>query len=71
MTISKISNPFTTIRITRSLKNKLDKISSKNDSYATILEKIIDNSYFTKNIESSIVKELQKNRYVDFEDINW
>lgn len=53
MTISNISNPLTTIRITRSLKNKLD------------------NSYFTKNIESSIVKELQKNRYVDFEDIDW
>jgi len=64
-------NNFTTIRITRDLKNKLDSISSKNESYSDILDKIVSESLAVRTIENSIVSELKNKKYVDFDDIEW
>jgi len=66
-----VINNFTTIRITKTLKNKLDSISSKNESYSDILDKIVNESLAVKTIEKSFIEGLQKRKYVDFDDIEW
>ena len=71
MFMTEIMNSFTTIRITRDLKDKLDKISSKNESYCDILDKIVSKDLAVRGIEDSIVSELKNKRYVDFDDIEW
>jgi hypothetical protein len=64
-------NDFTTIRISRSLKAKLDSITSKNESYDQILKKVIGSSLAIRAVEANFISELKKKKYVDFDDIEW
>ncbi len=66
-----VINNYTTIRISRELKSKLDSISSKNESYDDVLEKVINSSLAIKSVEKDIISELKKKKYVDFDDIEW
>ena len=62
---------YTTIRISKDLKKKLDSVTSKNESYDEVLEKLIEESHSIKTVERSFLREMERKRYVKFEDIQW
>jgi hypothetical protein len=66
-----IANDFTTIRVSKLLKEKLDTLCGKNETYNDLLEKFIDSSYDLRLMEKEILDELKKKKYVEFDDIEW
>jgi predicted transcriptional regulator len=62
---------YTTIRISRDLKDKLDNITLKSETYDEVLGKLIGQSHTTRFIEKSIIEELDKKKFVKLEDIEW
>lgn len=66
-----LDNTFTTIRISKTLKNRLNKISSKGETYNDILEKLLNESQTAQIVENTIIDELKKKKYIEFGDIKW
>ena len=69
--MSQALNNYTTIRISRELKSKLDKMSSKNETYSEVLDKIVSGSFAYRQVEESIIDELKTKKYVSLDDIKW
>lgn len=69
--MSQALNDYTTIRISRELKSKIDKMTLKSETYSEVLDKIISGSFAYRQVEESIVDELKTKKYVDLDDIKW
>lgn len=62
---------YTTIRITRTLKDKLNNIATKNETYSDVLEKVIEESLTIKAVERKILNAVRTKQYEDLDDIEW